>query len=77
MTNEELFEDFKQFISATVSQSEKRLRADMVELEDRLDQKLDTIQAAVAEALTQTNETLDTTVQDHEHRITRLEHRAA
>ena len=77
MTNEELFEDFKQFISTTVSQSEKRLRADMVELEDRLDQKLDTIQAAVAEALTQTNETLDTTVQDHEHRITRLEHRAA
>ncbi|HKR81621.1 MAG TPA: hypothetical protein VJR27_01335 [Candidatus Saccharimonadales bacterium] len=79
MTNEQLLEDLKQFIAVTVSQSEKRLRADMATKDDLVQvvARLDTIQDAVADALTQTNEALDATVQDHEHRITRLEHRAA
>jgi uncharacterized coiled-coil protein SlyX len=36
-TNEELFDDLKQFISATVSQSEARLSGRMDSLENRID----------------------------------------
>ncbi|HKR82460.1 MAG TPA: hypothetical protein VJR27_05710 [Candidatus Saccharimonadales bacterium] len=70
MTNEELFEDLKQFIATTVSQQ-------MSQLEERLDRKLDDVQAAIADTLGTTTERLEDSVQNHEHRITRLEHRAA
>lgn len=82
MTNEEMFEDLKQFIEATVSQSEKRIRADMATKEDlgkvnqrfdEVDLKLDTIANAVGEVA----EPLEQGHRDHEHRIQRLERRAA
>lgn len=64
MTNEELFEDLKQFIEVTLSQR----TAELATKEDvrRIDAKLDTIHSAVAE-----------TAEDHEHRIHRLEQRTA
>lgn len=79
MTNEELFTDLKQFIEATMSQQtahlatkddldskiedlERRLTAKI----DNLEEKLDTVQDAIAD-----------TVQDHEQRLHRLEKRAA
>lgn len=88
MTTEELFTDLKQFIEATFSQQlshfatkediakfatkddlkneiegvERRLGARI----DALDEKIDIIRDAIAE-----------TVQDHEHRLRRLEKRTA
>ena len=82
MTNEELLEDFKQFISTTVSQSEKRLRADMATKDDLaalggriddIDEKLNEILDAVGERVAHVEDTVD----DHENRLQRLEHRAA
>ncbi|WP_329051243.1 hypothetical protein OG738_03825 [Amycolatopsis sp. NBC_01488] len=77
MTNEELFNDLKQFIATTVSQEVAGLRTELKDDIKSLDQKVDAIQDAVAEALSQTNEALDATVQDHEQRLQRLEHRTA
>lgn len=93
MTNEELFADLKQFIEATVSQQtahldnridgvEKRMdtmEATLATKDDiqQLDQKLDAVQDAIADTLTHTTETTDATLQDHEHRLQRLEHKAA
>jgi hypothetical protein len=90
MTNEELFDDLKQFITATVSQSEARLtgRIDDVEqrmatkedlkgVEQRLGQRIDDVQAAVGDAMSHVNEEVDGRLNDHDQRLRRLEHRAA
>ncbi len=80
MTNEELFDDLKQFIEATITQrlSHFATKEDLAQLATKedinsirgelrlLDDKLDTIHDAVAD-----------TVQDHERRIGRLEQRIA
>lgn len=91
MTNEELLADLKQFIEATVSQqlsnfatkddiAQLATKEDLAHTEQRLnerihllDEKLDTIQEAIGEAVIHT----DATLQDHEHRLRRLEHKAA
>lgn len=91
MTNEELVADLKQFIEAAVSQQASHLAAkdDLRSIEQRLDaietamatkadvqllaEKLDIVQDAIGEAFTQS----DTTLQDHERRLRRLEHNAA
>jgi len=75
MTNEELFQDLKQFITATVSQEVNGLRNDVVQLEkrlggveqriDRLDNKLDHIKDAIADTLTQVTEALDVIASGH------------
>ena len=91
MTNEEMIQDLKQFIAATVSQSEERIndnlggridgldiRLDGVETRlSSLGTKVDTIQEAVADAISQSNESNDAAIQDHEQRLHRLEQRAA
>jgi chromosome segregation ATPase len=97
MTNEELFTDLKQFIEATVSQAEQRLEVRMATKDDIsdlrtelkadikvVDEKLDTIQDAIADSFTHatdlTNESIngvENTLEDHEQRLHRLEHRAA
>jgi chaperonin cofactor prefoldin len=66
MTNEELFDDLKQFITTTVSQSEERLsnrieqvearmatKDDLKSVEDRLNKRVDDVQGAVGDAITQ------------------------
>ena len=84
MTNEELLQDLKQFITATVSQQTAHLatkgdvsaiRADI----KALDTKTDQAQDGVGDTLIKLTKALDVTneVQDHERRLTRLEHRAA
>ncbi|MEV8440448.1 hypothetical protein AB0425_23965 [Actinosynnema sp. NPDC051121] len=90
MTNEELFQDLKQFIEATVSQqvsaSEQRLiksmatKEDLLAVEERLghriddlDTKLDTTQDAIGDGFT----SMESSQQDHERRIRRLEQRVA
>jgi hypothetical protein len=84
MTNEEMIQDLKQFIAATVSQSEERISGNLksvkTELEERisdLESKVDTIHDAVADTFSQTHEATDATIQDHEQRLRRLEQRAA
>jgi uncharacterized protein involved in exopolysaccharide biosynthesis len=84
MTSEEMIADLKQFITATVSQEvaglRTELKADIAEVRNdvkALDQKLGTIQDAIADTLTHTTETTDATLQDHEQRLRTLEHRAA
>lgn len=103
MTNEELFTDLKQFITATISQEVAHLatKDDLSRLEHRidglegdikglkadiksLDEKLDTVQDAIADTLTHSAEVINTvqdgtesTLQDHEERLSRLEHRSA
>jgi predicted transcriptional regulator len=84
MTNEDIIQDLKQFIAATVSQSEERINANLkgvkTELESRisdLDAKVDTIHDAVADAISQSNESTDAAIQDHEQRLRRLEQRPA
>jgi peptidoglycan hydrolase CwlO-like protein len=87
--NEEVIQDLKQFIEATVSQQMAGLatkedvkaldaKIDRVDAKiDRLDKKVDAIQDAIAETMTHANEAMDATLQDHERRLTRLEHRSA
>jgi DNA anti-recombination protein RmuC len=88
MTNEELLQDLKQFIMATVSQSvsqaEERTNAHIdrvkTDLEERisdLDTKVDLIHDAIADTFTRTTESTDTILQNHEQRLHRLERRVA
>jgi uncharacterized coiled-coil protein SlyX len=65
--------DLKQFIAATVSQNTAEIREDV----RRLDKKVDDISDSIAEAIHKTNETTDSKLKNHEHRITRLEKRTA
>lgn len=83
--NEDQIADLKQFISATISQQislhlaeqTDTLRGDMTTLEQRLGKRIDNLSAFVAEALDAANDQNEATLKDHEHRITRLEHKAA
>jgi hypothetical protein len=91
MTNEELLDDLKQFIEATVSQqmagfATKDDLANFATKDDinglksdikALDEKLDTVQDAIAETLTHALEPIDASLHDHEQRLGRLEHRSA
>lgn len=71
MTNEELLDDLKQFIAATVSQKTAGLatKDDLRKLEQRLDDKLDQVQTVVADALTSINDTHDATHRDYDERL--------
>lgn len=83
MTNEQLFDDLKQFIATTVSQSEQRLRAematkeDLVNLRQELKQDIKDAQGAIGDAIDRVNEQTDATLNDHERRLRRLEPRQA
>lgn len=95
MTNEEILQDLKQFITATVSQQTAHLatkdditdlKGDINRLELRMDQtetkldqaieKLDGV-AGLVEDMHKKQESLIENAKDHEHRITRLEHKLA
>jgi hypothetical protein len=85
MTNEEMLQDLKQFIQATVSQQMANaatkedindLRVELKADIKALDEKLDTIQDGIADTLTHATETTDATLKDHERRLGWLEHRA-
>lgn len=84
--NDDTIADLKQFIATTVRQEMSGLatKDELAGLEDRLNAKvdglsakIDDLQASVAAALDATNDEVDKQLQDHEARITRLEHKAA
>lgn len=84
MTNEELFDDLRQFITTTVAQSEERLRGEMAAKGDLegLATKVDLVAVeksilhGVGDAMSHVNEEVDKQLDDHEVRLGRLEHRA-
>ena len=75
--NEEVINDLKQFISATVSQqfavSADDVKTDILKEVRNLDAKIDTISSAIAEVLDTNNEVVETQLKYHESRITKLE----
>lgn len=82
--NDEQFDDLKQFIAATVSQSEASLhdemgngfatlRKEMNQLEERLTKRMDDGFAGAAEPIDQINNRLG----ELDQRLTRLEHQTA
>ena len=86
MTNEEMLQDLKQFITATVSQQmanvatkddiadlRAELKADIAALND----KVDLVQDAIAEVVTHTDAVVKATLDDHEQRLRRLERHTA
>ena len=85
--NDEVVEDLKQFIAATVSQhvSEVVGRLDKVDGRldkvdgrlDRVERKIDDLSGYVAEALESSNEATDMQFKDHDKYMTRLEQKAA
>lgn len=81
MTNEELLQDLKQFISATVSQQTAGLatKDDIVRLEvriDKTDAKLDEVKERL-EGVAGMVEDMHKKVNEHDLRIERLEHKFA
>ncbi|TMQ91735.1 hypothetical protein ETD83_29475 [Actinomadura soli] len=82
MTNEELFNDLKQFIEATVSQhvSGVERRLDGVDRRiEGVERRLDGVERRfdiTDEKLDEIQNAIADNVQDHERRIQRLEHRA-
>ena len=78
--NDEVVEDLKQFIAATVSQNIPEVVERLDKVDGRLDsveRKIDDLSGYVAEALESSNEATDMQLKDHNKRITRLEHKAA
>lgn len=89
MTNEQLLEDLKQFVGATVSQATANLatkdeissfKADVNERFEAIDKRFDDVETQLNEIQNAVGAELvkaETTAQDHERRIQRLEARAA
>ena len=82
--DDRVIQDLKQFIAATVSQSTSDMRADIKRVdtkidgvEQRLTAKIDEVLAAVGDTVDISNDDQDARLEDHEHRLTRLEGRAA
>lgn len=87
--DQSVIDDLKQFIAATVSQQisaqtselltelRTELRAEIGDLEGRLTQKIDDLSSAVGHAMNDSNQSADDQLEDHERRITKLEHATA
>lgn len=78
--NEEIINDFKQFITATITQQTSHLTtkddiANMATKDDiaRLEQKIDDLGSSVQHSAINYTSAVDDQVQDHEQRIKRLE----
>lgn len=79
--NEEIIDDLKQFITATMgqllAQQANELRNEFNKRFDKLDNKIDKLSASVAEALDNSNEETEKQLKNHETRLTKLEAKAA
>ncbi|HSW37492.1 MAG TPA: hypothetical protein VLG37_03955 [Candidatus Saccharimonadales bacterium] len=72
--NDDTIEDLKQFIAATVAQQISEVRLDIKKLDHKLTAKIDDLSESVAKAIEDSNESTDAQLNDHEKRITKLEH---
>ena len=87
MTNDELFEDLKQFINIKIDSVENQLEAKIDGVEARLSKRLDNLEEDVADIKTVQNEILNavgqdiqevkTVQQNHEARLNKLEAKTA
>ena len=81
MTNEELLQDLKQFVTATVSQATASLatKDDIVRLEARIGEVQEELSgvAGMVEDMHKKHEDLIEKVNEHDVRIGRLEHKLA
>ena len=78
--NKETIDDLKQFISTAISQQTSDLQEDIGEIKQDikiLDRKIVDLSDSVAGAMSDTNEDVDEQLKNHEHRITKLEHKPA
>lgn len=71
--SDDVIQDLKQFITATVSQQAVSIKDDIKALDNKLIRKIDDLSDSVAEAIENTNEAADTQLTNHETRITHLE----
>jgi hypothetical protein len=82
--NDDQFDDLKQFIEATVSQSETRIKDELGERIDGVEQRLGNLEkkvddgfAGVADAIETINQRLDDHETECNERLTKLEQQAA
>lgn len=75
--NDDDMQDLKQFIATTVSQQTSDLSEEIKNLDNKLTNQIENLSSSVAEAIDNTNEVVDIQINDHEKRITHLEHKAA
>lgn len=77
--NDDVIQDLKQFIAATISQqtSDLATKEDINQLDEKLSNKIDNLSSSVAEAIEQTNEVQDSQIKDQEDRIVKLEQKTA
>lgn len=75
MDYSDLIDDLKQFITLSISQATSTLATK----EDigRLEQKIDSLQDAVSDAITTSNDATHEQLDNHEHRLVKLERRLA
>lgn len=88
---EDQLNDLKQFITATVSQATaemvtkddlrnelaKGLNSLHAEIRTEMNQRFDEVQAAISDIITSNNDSVDTQLEDHEQRLTKLEQQTA
>lgn len=70
-----MINDLKQFITVTVSQQIADVRNDIKKMDNKLSSKIDDLSASVAEAMTTSNEEVDSQLKGHETCISKLETR--
>ncbi len=77
---DDVIQDLKQFIAATVSQQTgdlgEDLRNDMQKMEKRLSKEIKDLSVSIGETLEVTNEPIESQLKNHEKRITKLERQA-
>ncbi len=86
--NEDTISDFKQFMTATISQQTADIREDLIKLDKKIDEKIenldkklsekiDNLSVYVAEAIDNSNSAVEDRLNNHEVRITKLETKTA
>lgn len=74
--NDDVIQDLKQFIAATVAQQVSDVRADIKNLDEKLNSRIDNLEQNIADAMDTNNDETFTQLKDHEKRITLLEQTA-
>ena len=82
MDYSDLIDDLKQFITLSISQATSTLatKEDIASIKtdvSRLEQKIDSLQDAVSDAITTSNDATHEQLDNHEHRLVKLERRLA
>lgn len=75
--DESTLNDLKKFITLAISEQISDVRADIKGLDEKLSTKIDNLSQSVAEAIDKSSESVDSQLNDHEQRITKLEQKTA